>query len=241
MSVQNRPCVGLDAPQFIESFVTANPTISSIKLFRPKYFPPLQEAPTLSHIDHQIIEEGLKIRHQLGLSFWDSLLLHVSTQGAMTENILKLATRHNPQDLDCIIVPRAECKELNFRNLIAELTSEKILAVSSSVITDNRLVRHFPMIDFHCRESDGNLTIVKTVIRELDLKGFIAKSGGSYHFYGHALVDGQDLISILGRALLFSPIVDHRWIAHQLLERACGLRISPGKQYATCPEIIAEV
>ena len=241
MTKQNRSRIGFDAPRLIELLVGEIPEIESIKLFRPKYFPLLQESSGISHSERLIIEEGLKLRDDLGLSFWDSILLHLSTHAERADNVLKLATRHNPQDLDCTVVPRADCKEANLRNFIAQLIGGQILAISSSVQTNSRLVRHLPMIDFHCRESDTNLNTVKTVINELGLTGFIAVSGGSYHFYGRSLVDEQALMTILGRSLLFSPIVDHRWIAHQLLERACGLRISPGKQYKSCPEVIAEI
>jgi hypothetical protein len=100
---------------------------------------------------------------------------------------------------------------------------------------------HLPMLDFHCAESPESDPLVRAVLRELRLNGYIAKSGRSYHFYAADLVDEPTLINILGRSLLFSPIVDRAWIAHQELERACGLRISPGKHYQQCPEISFEV
>jgi hypothetical protein len=46
---------------------------------------------------------------------------------------------------------------------------------------------------------------------------------------------------MLARALLLAPIIDRAWVAHQLIERACGLRISPGKTYAQPPIVIDQV
>jgi hypothetical protein len=241
MTADNDDLVGLDAPQLIERLVATNLNITAIKLFRPNFLPPLQEATTINALEHKIIEQGLRIRNEFGLSFWESIFLYVSTHCETAENILKLATRHNRQDLDCTIVSRADCNEATIRQFIAELTPGRTLAVSSRVRSDTEHELRFPMIDFHCSESKANLTTVKAIIKELDLTGVIVMSGGSYHFYGNFLVDERFLLTILGKSLLFAPIVDTRWVAHQLLERACGLRISPGKEYVSCPKVIAQL
>jgi len=58
-------------------------------------------------------------------------------------------------------------------------------------------------------------------------KGFIVETDRSYHFYGAELLTGQEWSQFLGRALQFSPIVDRAWIAHQLIDLSCNLRIAP--------------
>jgi len=241
MSLLDQTAVGSDVPCFIEALVAARPEIKWLKLFRPGHFPPLQDVAGLSPSEHDIIESGLRLRAETGLSFWDSTLLYLSTNVVHSQNVLKHATRHNPQNSNHSIINRAECTDDTFRRLIAGLGKGQILAISSAVGTDNGNQKHIPMLDFHCKETSTNLAVVRTVIRELGLNGFIAASGGSYHFYGLNLVDTDELISILGKSLLFSPIVDHRWVAHQLIERACGLRISPGKSYQFCPRVIDSV
>jgi hypothetical protein len=82
---------------------------------------------------------------------------------------------------------------------------------------------------------------VKAVARSLGLHGYIAHSGKSYHFYGSDLMEGDHLMRMLAKALLFAPIVDRAWVAHQLVEKACGLRISPGKTYTQSPVVIDQV
>ena len=109
------------------------------------------------------------------------------------------------------------------------------------MLTQDDKVMHLPMLDFHCRASSDNDALVVAVLKELGLQGYVAKSGRSYHYYGRRLMSEQDLITMLGRALLYSPIIDRAWIAHQLLERSCGLRISPGKDYKNCPEFFCEI
>jgi hypothetical protein len=49
------------------------------------------------------------------------------------------------------------------------------------------------------------------------------------------------LLTMLAKALLFAPIIDRAWVAHQMIERACGLRISPGKTYSQGPIVVDEV
>lgn len=241
MASQRQLGIGADAPRLVEHLVETNREIECIKVFRPRYFLPLQDVPGIPQQECDVIQSGLRLREEIGLSFWDATLLFVSSHPVTAGTVLKHATRHNSQDMDHTVVARQDCTESHLRKLVGQLANGQILAVSSKVQTANNHFKHIPMLDFHCRESESNLCVVKTVISQLGLSGFIAKSGGSYHFYGSDLIVERELIEILGKSLLFSPIVDHRWIGHQIVERACGLRISPGKEYTWCPEIVAQV
>ena len=239
--LRNNSLIGTEVPKLIEALVEQIPEIASIKLFRRKYFRLIQEDPAISYWEQEIIGRGLRLREELGLSFWDSTLLQVGESKVSANNILRLATRHNPQDLDYLDIPRSNCTEESFRGFMNQLVSGQVLAISSAIRTNSNRTRHLPMIDFHCPESVANNETVKIIISELRLSGYIVASGASYHFYGRTLIDEEMLITMLSKSILFSPIVDHRWVGHQLLERACGLRISPGKQYQCCPKVIAEV
>jgi hypothetical protein len=96
-------------------------------------------------------------------------------------------------------------------------------------------------LDFHCPSSAPNLELVAEALRLLDIgAGFILESGKSYHFYGRRLITDSERISFLSRALLLAPIVDRSWIAHQLLEGACGLRISR-RQPSGLPPTVARI
>jgi hypothetical protein len=168
-------------------------------------------------------------------------LIFLSNHPVKTKNLLKRVTLHNPQHSDAISIRRADCTESRLREIIEALPFGRMLAISSKMLTKEGGALHLPMLDFHCQASPENDNLVKSVILEIGLKGYIAKSGRSYHFYGVKLMDEQSLVTLLGKALLFCPILDRAWIAHQLIERACGLRISPGKDYQNCPEVIFEV
>jgi hypothetical protein len=233
--------IGHEAPAFIELLVQNLSQIDMITLFRPPFSKPIQQDPLLSATEQDLITQGLALRERLNLPFWDSVMLCMAKHGVTVQPLLKRVSHHNAQDLDSFLICRSECSETRLRELIEEVPIDRMLALSSKVLTRHREVLHLPMLDFHCPVSSGHEALVKDVIKEIGLKGYIAKSGASYHFYGDTLVDEQALIDILAKSLLFCPIIDRAWIAHQLIERACGLRISPGKSYKNCPEIIAIV
>jgi hypothetical protein len=241
MSHLNAAAIGLEAPRFVALLVKCSPDIEAITLFRPPSSLPIQQDPAIDGPEQILIERALAIRSDLGLPFWDSLLLYVSTHSAKAQQLLKRATLHNPQHLDALQIHRDDCTESRLLKIIEALPSGRMLAISSRMLTKQNVFLHLPMLDFHCPASPENDTLVRLVVAEIGLEGYIARSGRSYHFYGNKLVDEQSLIAILAKALLFSPIIDRAWIAHQLLERACGLRISPGKDYENCPVIISEV
>jgi len=241
MSRPSVSIIGYDAPQFIEFLVQSLPQIDIIKFFRPPFSQPIQRDPSIDATERAVIAHGLAIREKLNLPFWDSVLLYMSKHPVKARSVLKRVTRHNPQDLDSFPMHRSDCREIRLREIIEDLPRNRMLALSSRVLTKRREVLHLPMLDFHCPTSTENDVLVKNVIMEIGLEGYIAKSGGSYHFYGCALVDEHSLVTILAKSLLFCPIIDRAWIAHQLIERACGLRISPGKTYERCPEIIGTV
>jgi len=123
----------------------------------------------------------------------------------------------------------------------SELPSRHILTISSRVTLRNLTVAHIPMLDFRISPSPEALATVTAVLQELNITGVVLDSGQSYHFYGASLLSAESLPIFLGRALLFTPIVDYRWIAHQLIEGACALRISPGIDKQQVPRIVARV
>jgi hypothetical protein len=241
MSQLNASVIGFEAPRFVALLVQRFPNIEAITLFRPPSSLPIQQDPSIDGSEQVLIKQALAIRSELSLPFWDSLLLYISTHPAKAHHLLKRATLHNPQNLDALQIHRDDCTESRLRKIIEVLPCGRMLAISSRMLTRQGNTLHLPMLDFHCLASPENDILVKSVMTEIGLEGYIARSGRSYHFYGNKLVDEQSLVAILAKALLFSPIVDRAWIAHQLLERACGLRISPGKDYQNCPVIIDEV
>jgi hypothetical protein len=74
-------------------------------------------------------------------------------------------------------------------------------------------------------------------VRLLPSGGLIVDSGHSYHLVGSHPVTPDGLIDFLARASLFGSIVDRAYIAHQILERRCALRISRGGHSGAEPRV----
>ena len=117
---------------------------------------------------------------------------------------------------------------------------ESSLTFLSEVLRKDGTIAHVPMLDFHAFKSPANLRIVEVIAQRLLPEGSILlDSGESYHLYGTKLLSEENFRLFLARALLFAPIVDRAYVAHQLIEGRCALRLSPGGGKITVPVVVA--
>jgi hypothetical protein len=102
--------------------------------------------------------------------------------------------------------------------------------------------RHLQMLDFRLPVEPAGQRLVEAAVEAMGLHGWLLSSGRSYHFLGdRTLTSLQALMDFLGRALLFAPIVDGRWVAHQMIEGQCALRVSSGNTQQIVPAVVAQV
>ena len=122
------------------------------------------------------------------------------------------------------------------------LTPNEMLAISSEVICTSGQRKHIPLLDLHCTTTPNNLELVLQVCQKIaHSEGVVLNSGNSYHFIGTSLMTFEERIHFLGRALLFSPIADGRWIGHQLQEPISALRISRKSKLQGLPSVVGIV
>ena len=96
---------------------------------------------------------------------------------------------------------------------------------------------HIILIDFSISVSLEHIKVVKDSLLHLGIThGYILDSGSSYHYIGSDIVSDSDYKRILCYAYLLSPITDGRWIAHQLIEGSCNLRV--GEKKGHIPTIV---
>lgn len=118
-----------------------------------------------------------------------------------------------------------------------ELLDDKGYFLNSRVKLYDGTVRHLAMLDFSISVSIEHTEEVKDALAHLGLKhGYILDSGSSYHFIGTDFFSYSDYMKLLHYAFLLSPITDGRWIAHQLIEESCNLRI--GEKNGFTPTLI---
>jgi hypothetical protein len=95
------------------------------------------------------------------------------------------------------------------------------------------------LMDFRCSPSPQNSTIVKKALAAMwrTLRHPCSLSG-SYHFYGLRSAVRDAWLRFLAMGILFSPIVDARYIAHRLADGACRLRICAGPDKPSVPFVM---
>jgi hypothetical protein len=230
----------IDSSAVISGLVGSHPEISRIYVFEPSMTPLLQERFSPSTQEQEAISLGLELKRKYNLPFWEGVLLSLFHAERPSTRLLRAAAHHNETAGNFIPIERNAVSASHLRELASGYIDHRMLAVSSRVKLRDGSNRHFPMLDFHCPVSPESLRLAQVVSEELFTgRGFILRSGDSYHFYGNGLLTESELIAFLGRALLFTPIIDRAWVAHQLLESACALRISPRSSAGGAPTVVA--
>ncbi|WP_285790631.1 hypothetical protein [Micromonospora sp. NBRC 101691] len=191
-----------------------------------------------------VIQASLRLRSDHGVPFWDAMMLNSLSQPEDVRSILLDACGlHQPMSA-AVAQHRISVTDLDSPTLRSILTTAKegsISVFSSRLVMPDGTENHLPLLDFRLPVSATSSAIIEDVVRRLELQGIVLESGNSYHFYGRRLLSPKELRELLGRAILYAPIVDYRWIAHQLVEGACALRISRGKSFSYSPRVLLEV
>jgi hypothetical protein len=224
--------------EVIELLVTENKHISAIFVF--SYAQPLlvQERLHLSVEEGAIVESAKDLRSLSGLPFWESLLLSCFNRQKPSSRLISAATFHQSHSHSLTRIPRAEILAGILPELMREQEVGHHLSLSSKVEIGHSETRHLPLLDFHCPESTENDELVKAVCSTLNQdKTLIFSSGKSYHSMSLDLMNDLNFHTFLIRALLFAPIVDSRYVAHQLLEGECALRLTHSKDKPSRPRL----
>ncbi|WP_420115228.1 hypothetical protein [Pseudactinotalea sp.] len=193
----------------------------------------------------QSLTDPARDEHQArGFGFWEFLLAKaVTTDSGTRGDLLRAALRHNSDGATRIALGREEFVELLGAGEYANLSPRELVSFCSSVVVaDTKQPMHLPLLDLGVKPgSDGEASAIDA-IHALGLRGLLYMSGRSYHFYGAEPVALPDLVAILGRSQLLSPIVDSRWVSHQLMDGRCGLRISTDSEKApVAPVFVTKV
>jgi hypothetical protein len=232
----------MDAAAAIVDIVASHPEIRHIAVIEIIIPPLLQERVAPAPEEATLLEVGLKLRDETDMPFWDALLLSSFRAKSPPTGLLNASSFHNPSAQGITLLDRSDINVHRLRELGQDLAPHRILAVSSEVELNDGSLRHIPLLDFHCPSSPRHLALVRAVLLQLNAgDGFLLESGKSYHFYGVGLLTQDELFHFLGRALLFSPIVDRAWIAHQLIESRCALRISARGGTGGPPQVVMKV
>lgn len=193
-----------------------------------------------------IVAEALDLRKEYRVPFWEAVLLIARRDnGKALDLVLDAAIHHQPMNsaAEAINMATEDQFARNLRQLTIEVDERRIVTLSSRVTTkSSESAAHLQMLDFRIRPNEENERLAAEILMRVGVEGILLNSGNSYHFYGNRLMRSDtELATFLGRVSLFAPFVDQRWIAHQMIEGACALRISRGKSFARPPTFVRHV
>ncbi len=235
---------GADSVELVAALLERFTDIKSIILSVVKVPPskasrPIAHDPTIRSLN----DEALALRGKYNVPYWMAVLLTAQSRKlVLPPPVIRASAFHQPMgDADNHSVDATTVTTDYLRKRSADIPEGHILTISSQVTLNDLTSVHLPMLDFRISPSQEGLSIVAAVLDEMGIDGIVLDSGRSYHFYGQLLLSAEQLRCFLGRALLFTPIVDYRWIAHQLIEGACALRISPGASGQGIPRVVKAI
>jgi hypothetical protein len=241
MSTVVENMVGLTAPRSLAILFTCLEEIREVRVARLSPLPPLQQRFDLTSSEVAVVERALEIRTSTGLSFWDAVLLQLpgmpDALRLLDAAMVHVSLRGHERTLS-----RSEVNSGALERACAEFTSPTgaSLTLLSEVVCYDGSIRHLPMVDFHALKSPANQRVVEAAAERLFPDGCILMdSGESYHAYGTQTVSAEDFRRFLGTAMLLVPIIDRAYIAHQLIEGRCALRLTPGGGKSKTPTVVA--
>lgn len=225
-----------DTINIIESIVNSNPDIQGIYIHEFPDSKSLQDRLVFNEIEKKHFANALKLRDRSNVPFWDSLLLSFYNSEQYSLRILESVLRSHAKRKKVFI----SRDQVLSGELYDFSDSDKNYAINSEFLTSEGKKKHLLLLDFHIPESNENAVIVSEVLNILGADGgYLLNSGRSYHFIGTGIMSSHSMLSFLGKCLFFTPIIDKTWIAHQIVDRSCSLRIT--KKNGKLPTLISKI
>lgn len=192
----------------------------------------------------KITDPAREEHRRRGFGFWEFVLAEsVTTDPHTRKGLLQGALRHNSDEVIRVHLDReAFIKQLGsgeFENLPAR----DLVSLYSPVHIEGDLrPMHLPLLDLGVKIAPDGQAASIDALNALGLRGLLFESGRSYHFYGAQPLPQSELVALLAKAQLLSPIVDARWVSHQLIDGRCGLRISTDREKTPiAPIFVAQI
>jgi len=213
--------------------------VASIELRSVPAAPSLQDRARIA--GDTSLDAAKALSHDEGIPFWHSVfrLGAQSSRGVSDEIVHGALFSQESHHVDFVQVDQ------DFKNrletAISQKPAERMLLLASTVQLHDGSVAHLPLLDFSVKQRwDGAQLTAERVALALGIPGVLIASGRSFHFVGEVALSWDSYADYLHRALLLTPLVDERWIAHQLRVQQATLRLSPNAD-GIWPTVVAEV
>jgi hypothetical protein len=216
----------------IRAIAQRNPSLGEYSTRRISPAPMFQQRiPEGRHQD--LVARALELKAQTGLSFMDAVNVALMQGAPFDDAVLQGVLFQNRED------------SIMWHSIDAPppvlLSNESAMtALTSKVRLRSGEVRHLAMMDFHVPATNAALPLVIEIGTLIGGQGWILESGRSYHYYSARIMSFAEMCEFLGMALLFAPVTDRAWIAHQLVDGVCCLRVAGHPTKIGTPQVVAE-
>ena len=237
---------GTDEVEALTAAVLAHvPSGTTIRVSFIKAAPRVQRRVAGAGASELLIEQARAIRSAEGIPFWHALFMagELSSSGVPAD-ILRSAMYHqDAAQQETLEIVTSDDTPVKLAELARRSPAQgrDSIALQSRVTLANGEDRYVPMLDFTSKAiRPGSASTVRAAVEVLDTAGILCSSARSFHFYGRPLVTREEQLDFWARALLLTPIVDERWIAHQIRGQVGALRFSANER-GVVPMVIAEI
>ena len=206
-----------------------------------KAAPRVQQRVAGAEKSEALIEQARGIRTEKGMPFWHALFLAGErSSGGVPLEVLRSALYHqDPSNYETVEIRKSPAAAEALARMATGVRGRNAIALQSRVTLPSGEDRYIPMLDFTSKATrPGSESTVRSAVEALSMAGRLFASARSYHFYGSTLVSREEQLDFWARALLLTPIVDERWIAHQIRAQVGALRVSPNER-GIVPEPLA--
>jgi hypothetical protein len=234
--------LGSTAVDLITRIIASHTDIETVSFAAPTITGPLTSRLGLGTVAAQIIQRAQSQWRGSHLPAWDAIMLSLINTSEDPGALFQAATFHRSiSDMRFPLDARTLTND-DITRLATQLSPDAFLSLCPEAQLTTHLTKHIPMLDFCCPISDRGLFLARRTAEQLIVgQGVLVRTDRSYHLYGLRLLSPAELYVFLARALMFVPIVDRRWIAHQMIDGCCNLRITPRSTQDAAPTVVAIV
>jgi len=232
--------LGKPAPEFYTDVVKLLPAVQEISIAKYTPPPPIQRRVTLSDQEILLVNLAAKVRASSSHSFLQILMEMCTEATHPVEGILDSINYHQKHPSARTWVCRESVLNGKLISLCANASSSEPLAFFSRVKVGSNECYSLPLLDMRIPKSPKSLNIIASIAnRLLGTRFAILETHKSYHLVGITLLKEIAIKDFLAHAILYSPITDHAYVAHQLLEGESSLRLTAHFEDALSPAVVA--
>ena len=233
-TIDARALLGAPAPVIYRELILAHDGATAVWVRAYSNTPSVQ-ARLAEPRSRQLVDVAMAYRGDAELPFWHAMMRVIERSGKIPHELLDAALFHQGPGLSTHLSRR----QLSDGELATFSKLHRYASLDSWLAFDDQR-GYLPLLDFRISPNEAHTKLVSALCQRLLPQGFvILDSGRSYHACGVVVHTKRERVDFLAKSLLFAPIVDDRYVAHQILQPSSTLRISGGDTGQRAPTVVS--